>query len=380
MADESVSIRLSPKQQKVIVDASSVMLAPGAYASESDWHHAIMTTLMPLTGAYKSAIRTPDPSGLRMTPIGFEESAINEHRDYYHRFDFGRALGERPVLGNVFSRNDYYGPRFSSFQRTEYYADYISRYAVFDALCLSSETRHHDKGTVLYLWHERELSADARRTALAILRLLAPAFCAGTAMRRQLDRWPGELSAAFDGSSDGYAIYNQAGMVLYRNRSLEQLLAIPANSVRMNDAIAATMCTLRSTTLSHGTRIENLPNASTRHFFSGVPFTISACLLAQVDTPKFVVTVVRKSATSMNPGDLDRISDFSGLTKRELEVAALLGERKSNQEIATHLGMSEHTARHHTENILRKLGVASRTEVAKSLAELLSRLARFAHE
>jgi DNA-binding CsgD family transcriptional regulator len=52
-----------------------------------------------------------------------------------------------------------------------------------------------------------------------------------------------------------------------------------------------------------------------------------------------------------------------GLTHRELEVAQLLRLRRSNTELASTLGISEHTARHHTENVLAKLGLHSRMQV-----------------
>ena len=50
-----------------------------------------------------------------------------------------------------------------------------------------------------------------------------------------------------------------------------------------------------------------------------------------------------------------------GLTVRELQVASLIMHRLSNDEIARMLTISPHTARHHTENVLAKLGVRSRT-------------------
>ena len=52
------------------------------------------------------------------------------------------------------------------------------------------------------------------------------------------------------------------------------------------------------------------------------------------------------------------------LTAREAEVAALLGEGLSNQEIADRLVISVRTAQGHVENILRKLGFSSRAQVA----------------
>lgn len=55
------------------------------------------------------------------------------------------------------------------------------------------------------------------------------------------------------------------------------------------------------------------------------------------------------------------------LTPRESQVAAALADGESNRQIAARLGVSEHTARRHTERILRKLGVRSRFAVAERL-------------
>ena len=52
------------------------------------------------------------------------------------------------------------------------------------------------------------------------------------------------------------------------------------------------------------------------------------------------------------------------LTPRELEILSLVGEGKANKEIATELTISERTARTHVSNILRKLGLSSRTQAA----------------
>ena len=53
-----------------------------------------------------------------------------------------------------------------------------------------------------------------------------------------------------------------------------------------------------------------------------------------------------------------------GLTPRELEVLRLLAAGSSNREIASILVVSEHTVARHVQNILGKLGVASRTAAA----------------
>jgi DNA-binding NarL/FixJ family response regulator len=55
------------------------------------------------------------------------------------------------------------------------------------------------------------------------------------------------------------------------------------------------------------------------------------------------------------------------MTPREAEVARLLEEGRSNTAIAERLGISPHTARHHTQRVLAKLGVHSRSEAGARL-------------
>jgi DNA-binding CsgD family transcriptional regulator len=55
---------------------------------------------------------------------------------------------------------------------------------------------------------------------------------------------------------------------------------------------------------------------------------------------------------------------FSGLTAREREVAAEISRGKSNREIAVGMVVSERTVEYHVGNILGKLGLSSRSQVA----------------
>ncbi len=53
------------------------------------------------------------------------------------------------------------------------------------------------------------------------------------------------------------------------------------------------------------------------------------------------------------------------LTAREREILALVGQAKSNQEIADVLGISVRTVRVHMQNIFDKVGVHDRHEAAR---------------
>jgi DNA-binding CsgD family transcriptional regulator len=65
----------------------------------------------------------------------------------------------------------------------------------------------------------------------------------------------------------------------------------------------------------------------------------------------------------------DSIRTRFGLTVRELQVASLLMHRLSNAEIARMLSISPHTARHHTENVLAKVGVRSREALRRAVLD-----------
>ncbi|MCC6832028.1 MAG: AAA family ATPase [Thermoleophilia bacterium] len=60
----------------------------------------------------------------------------------------------------------------------------------------------------------------------------------------------------------------------------------------------------------------------------------------------------------------------AGLTARQLEVARLVAEGRTNGEIARSLVLSERTVEHHVTGALQKLGVASRASVAGALDAL----------
>jgi DNA-binding response OmpR family regulator len=69
---------------------------------------------------------------------------------------------------------------------------------------------------------------------------------------------------------------------------------------------------------------------------------------------------------------LEQIMGACGLTLRQAEVALLIAEGRSNPEVAERLGISRFTARNHAEQILARLKVDSRWQVARALCDVVA--------
>jgi DNA-binding response OmpR family regulator len=67
-----------------------------------------------------------------------------------------------------------------------------------------------------------------------------------------------------------------------------------------------------------------------------------------------------------------QIMHACGLTLRQSEVALLIAEGRTNPEIAERLGISRFTARNHAEQILARLKVESRWQVARALCDTVA--------
>ncbi len=66
------------------------------------------------------------------------------------------------------------------------------------------------------------------------------------------------------------------------------------------------------------------------------------------------------------PGDLSK-AGVASLTERELEIARLIVDRRTNGEIAGDLFLSKKTVETHIRNIFRKLDVSSRVDIARTV-------------
>lgn len=214
----------------------------------------------------------------------------------------------------------------------------------------------------------RSLSTADRACATATV---APFLSASAAASSALGRLPSRRdrhSDTFEALSDGVATFTLEGVLLDRNPTLAELLGDTGGAPALLDAMGAVVVALRELHESPGETSGGGRAAVTgKAHVDGETIHIRACLLTEYsgDVKPVALVVVTRPHRPLAFGDAGKRARAQyKLTEREMQVAMLLAKRRSNCEIAAGLGLSEHTVRHHTERILRKMGAASRTEVA----------------
>lgn len=179
------------------------------------------------------------------------------------------------------------------------------------------------------------------REALAMKRVLGDQL--GTALSLEFLAWVaiaegrGERAATLMGAAT--SIWNTLGI---------RLNALPHFAERREQCEQATRSVLS-------------PDDYDRAMAAGTAMDPAAAIaygLEEVAAPKPAVERTRRGDAAKSP-----------LTRREREVARLVQDGLSNQQIAERLVLSTRTAEAHVENILRKLGFTSRTAIASWAAE-----------
>lgn len=96
--------------------------------------------------------------------------------------------------------------------------------------------------------------------------------------------------------------------------------------------------------------------SSEKEILSAIFAAGSGLVLLDPDVTRELASQTRAGSREISP------DSFEELTAREVEVLRLMAEGFGNKEIASRLGISDHTVKFHISSILAKLGASSRTE------------------
>jgi len=159
------------------------------------------------------------------------------------------------------------------------------------------------------------------------------------------------------------ALVDLAGRVLHVNRSFASLLERGDRADEILGVVRRLASQLGSQAAGRRRQTTGRAPRSLSWRAVGGSYTLNVTIWHATELTSGRLCVVSATA-SQRVADLTLLRRKWRLTLREAQVASLLGRGCPNREVARTLGISEHTARRHTERVLHKMRVESRAQIA----------------
>ncbi|HEX6939079.1 MAG TPA: helix-turn-helix transcriptional regulator [Longimicrobiales bacterium] len=329
------------------------------------WPAAGAEACRTLLRADKVMIMRPGESGLALSGHGIEPDVLEAYAGRYAALDHGMLVRRKELGVEVWSRGLLWDP--ATLRRSEYYNGFVVPGRLYDAVGMTVDLASGPAGLSFY--HARPNGARFGDRALELLRVLLPAFRAGVEVWARVARAWDRALGLIDVLEDGLLLCDRDGRIVHVNRALQRLLERdPERDQLQAELRRVAGCFARLGDPATDPVAEGAwAHLSVEVCTAGGRYRLRGALLDPgIAAPAACVLVTAHGGTLPLP-PLERLCGEWGLTPRQAAVAALLAEGRSNAEVAERLGISPHTARHHTESVLMKLGVRSRAEVAARL-------------
>lgn len=211
---------------------------------------------------------------------------------------------------------------------------------------------------------------------IGALRAIAPAFRAGVAAWMASIVSRNNVERMLDSLADPAMLFDVSGRLIHANPAVERLAA-SIDTSRLRTEAQCMAWTLGATARRRSQsklvppRIAESSGSDTRTDrtlrMGATVYRLSASIVGEQLFGAEPAVLVTLSASATEPLSDEVLRAEYGLTTREIQVARLIAEGLSNNEIADRLGVRFFTARNHVERTLAKLRVASRHRVGPLL-------------
>jgi DNA-binding CsgD family transcriptional regulator len=346
-----------------------ILLSPLDFPALDDWRREICHQAKHLLGADLATFQLPNAEASLFFSDELEQSVITSYPDRIDPLDRRFNVWERKATLGVCDRAAIWGAHLEEYQRGTYFQEFVVPARGFDAIILASalDPQRITPSTMATLMFHHASPRGSRfgSRGLDLLRLLQPAFETGVRSYRSFRRRHASFVQMLDTFEAGVMLMSADGRVIHENPALARMLAMEAEfgTISLRDQLKFNgRCLAGSSSGEPITAPAAREIRTTRH-----RYTIRASLIHEGipgDRSGIMVTLERLTRELPSTSEL---RERFGLTAQEATIALLLGQGKDNGEIARELVISPHTARRHTERILQKMDVRSRSEVGAKL-------------
>jgi DNA-binding CsgD family transcriptional regulator len=371
--EANLAITLRTKDIANLRSALEAILTPDLNGNPEDWGCTVMSEVKKLVGADQAFFSLPLNGAVHLVGDGERTAeAARQYESDYWRVDF--LIGERrKALGrDVHQQNDLYLPGETT--RDVLFNEWCVPNRLFDTMGVAVDLPGAPIPAGVNVYHRNKNQPAFGEKGRTLLELIAPAFRSTVSSYSALTRLRQSFHELVDRIHDGVCMIDADGRVVFQNSRLGEI----SRAERNQDELAAGLSTIAKemARFASGTREADEVLAGTASKLictRSRRYEIRVAYLSEVSSLPGVIGLIYVVPDATKPAcdeaTVRRIRARFGLTGREAEVAILLAARHTSLEIAARLGISAHTARHHTERVLAKTRVKRRGMVARALEE-----------
>lgn len=365
---------LTTLEAQQATECARLLAMPFEFGGLEEWSREFGARLSRVLGADGISLAIPDRDRLYAYSDGLPPGTVGKYIEVHLVNECERRwrLLSRQLEFGTWSRRLLWGSNGSDILRSAYWNDFVVPARAFDTIGVSTAIDAHPGVANLQFYHERARGRKFGERGMAILRTIYPAFASAIRSVVALRAHHDQLAVFADTLSVGVIVTSLDARIVHRNLRFERMLAEETERLKLEDEIWRRIERFRRQWRSRDHLMPRAPSGPSSDVVrtTRASYRISTCSLA---TALFrgtgaIATTVERLGPPPFPAALLR--ERFGLTTRELETARLLAEGKGNPEIASTLGVSVFTARHHTESVMLKLSVRTRAQVGALVAQL----------
>jgi DNA-binding CsgD family transcriptional regulator len=361
-----MAIRLSSADLTALGQASTVLLSPFAYENSELWRLAAAGAIEHCIGGDGSAFALPvsgEPYMAARPDVLAGYQKLVPPPDWIVR---GLTVRRRQLGLTVFGWEDVFD--IDTVRKTSFYNDVARPQGILAPLMMAVDTGESAVPATLSICFtdERKAERHAHRRK-EMLRLLAPAFCAGLRTFIGFRRNTAALAALLQDAEIGVLFFDTRSLPGRENDFFRRLMESEPERDRVRAEVAHVIRGMSDFPafdgLSTGKR-----QARSEIQTSTARYRMAATFVRDQSSPCSVKALALVERIERRPIDAVELDSCFSLTRREIETAQLLRRGLSSRQIATELGISVNTARRHIESVLLKLDVHTRGAAAAKLS------------
>jgi DNA-binding NarL/FixJ family response regulator len=364
-----MSLALSTSESVALSRAMSTLLSPTDHATVGAWQSAVNRTVAGLVGADSVGFMLEVPGGPPLHSDEHDPKALAQFPEYpLPLLEDGRpALVGVADVGAATLEETWEG-KPERFLSSAHFADLAAPNRAFDtlsaAVLVTSGSMVQLAG--LLCWHERPTGRRFGIRERQVLSLLVPALKAGVTSALLGSQREAEVVGVFDDLDHATLVADDRGQVIHRSRRLERELEADPERALILSELNTLARSLSAFGGRHRDAVER-PRFASDVVTARARYALHGSMVAghgPVDRPLVLVSLQRLTPVVLGAAQLQ---ERLGLTAGQARVARALATGATNDHIANSLHLSPHTVRRHTEAILLRAGVRSRSELIPHL-------------